>query len=79
MPRDTFRCTQGSNLGPLLFNIYIYDIFFSEVFEMRNFADDNSPYNVNLSINEVIEYLEKQTTSLIIGNQTPINGISYFK
>ena len=48
----------GSILGPLLFNIYINDIFFSEVFEMINFADDNSPY-------EVIENLEKQTTSLI--------------
>ena len=40
-------------------------LFFSEVFEMINFVDDNSPYNVNLSINEVIENLEKQTSSLI--------------
>ena len=52
-------------MDPLLFNIYINDIFYSEVFEMINFADDNSPYNINLSINEVIEHLEKETTSLI--------------
>ena len=50
-------------MGPLLFNIYINGIFFLD--EMINFADDNSPFNVNLSINEVIDNLEEQTTFLI--------------
>ena len=56
---------QGSVFGPLLFNIYINDLFFSDEFQMMNFADDCSPYNFSLSINDVIHTLGEQTTLLI--------------
>ena len=35
---------QGSILGPLLFNLFINDIFFVEKSEISNFAGDNTIY-----------------------------------
>ena len=45
---------QGSNLGPILFNIYINDIFYVKNADIANFADDNSPYISKTNIEDVI-------------------------
>ena len=57
---------QGSILGPLLFNIYLNDIFyFIDKTKLTNYADDNTPYAIELSIETLINSLEHDTSILI--------------
>ena len=57
---------QGSILGPLLFNIYMNDLFlFSSEFNIANYADDCSPYTFSGSIDDVINKLESHSHTLI--------------
>ena len=57
---------QGSILGPLLFNIYLNDIFyFLDEIDLTNYADDNTPYKIGKCLECVLTNLENNTLLLI--------------
>ena len=52
---------QGSILGPILFNIFINDLFlFLEDVDLANFADDNTIYTANKNIEVLIKIIRKR-------------------
>ena len=60
-----FGFPQGSILGPLLFNVFICDMFyFMEDYEIANYADDSTPFSAKLDHKSVVQELE--VSSLIL-------------
>ena len=57
---------QGSILGPLLFNIFINDIFFFiEKTDIANYADDNTLYATDKNLDDMLRLLEDETSVVL--------------
>ena len=60
-----FDLAQGSIFGPLLFNIFLCDLFFiMNETEFVSYTDDNTPYRTVNTINKFIKSLEHDSIIL---------------
>ena len=63
--KTLFGVPQGSILGPLLFNVFLIDLFFIiENTDIASHADDNTPYISAGDIDGVIKSLEEALATL---------------
>ena len=56
---------QGSVLGPILFNIYLNDLFY-QLFDVCNFADDTTLYACDMKLENIINQLEDNAYTAIL-------------
>ena len=60
MRRNFFGVPQGSILGPLLFNVFMCDLFFiGNEIEFARYADDNTPSVSDDRLDDVLDSVEK--------------------
>ena len=60
-----FGFSQGSILRPLLFNIFFKNLFFAvNEFDIASYADDNNPYIISVSVDDLLTSYEQASNGL---------------